>query len=441
MKEKFEEYLKDAKKGIMIIGTNSLSPILENSFEYFKNLLTVHNDLIISILYESDNENFNQSLCLDTKSSSTRHSYTSLTSHRDRVKGHNLKSGLKYRILNLFDNEEEKQKIAKRFNVYQSNLRLPINAIQKDDDVVFCQITNQLPTFSDYIKPHSKEYKKTILDYCAFYLNETKGGKYLSKPEEELIQLYDKESFPRGIFPRKAFYTTEFKRYSIWGFIFNRKGELLLHKRSKNTKDNRELWDKSIGGHVDIRDASSIATAKRELVEELFLPEDEMTKYMRADLGDIINYGEWNLKKKGEHTFKEAFDALGLSDWILFSAIDEDGEQLKLSRISERKFNFSKTDIRIRKTIFMSDVFFFIAPKDYLDDEIQMKELVKLSEKTGAASDHKLIAISELSDWIVDLEEKQKDKETFTDDLLFINTELKSMLERFSEFVKYVFNE
>lgn len=438
--EKFESYLKDAEKNITIIGTNSLIPLLENSGEFFSDLLKVHKDLKLTILFESDNENFNQSLCLNFKESKNRQSYEKLNSHRDRIKGRNENSGLKFQILKNIDSKS-KPEFESRIRIFQSNLRLPINIIRKDETAIFCHITTYLPTFADYLEPFSDEHLNQLLEYSEFYTANSKGGKYLSKPREELIQLYDKDEFPRGIFPRKAFYTTEFKRYSIWGFIFNRKGELLLHQRSHNTKDNRELWDKSIGGHVDIRDASSVVTAKRELVEELFLPEDEQTKYMRAELGDIINYGDWNLIKKGEYTFIESFQALGKSDWILFSATDENDDQLKVSRISERKFNYSDTDVKVRKTIFMSDVYFFIAPEDYLDTEEQMKELVKLSEKTGAANDHKLVAIDALSDWIEELEAKGSEKDVFTDDLLYINVELKPLLEKFSEFVKYVFNK
>lgn len=50
----------------------------------------------------------------------------------------------------------------------------------------------------------------------------------MSKPNDELIELYDMQDMPRGINPRKAFYTTNFQQYSVWAFIFTVKGELLL---------------------------------------------------------------------------------------------------------------------------------------------------------------------------------------------------------------------
>jgi len=119
--KKFESYLKDAEKTITIIGTNSLVPILENSGSYFADLLTVHKKLTITILFESDNENFNQSLCLNFKESKNRQSYEKLNSHRDRIKGRNENSGLKFQILKNID-EKKRLQIANRVYVLQNFL-------------------------------------------------------------------------------------------------------------------------------------------------------------------------------------------------------------------------------------------------------------------------------------------------------------------------------
>lgn len=438
---KFEDFFREAEREIRILGTNSLIPDLEESSKFFFDLLNLHRGMKLSIYYESDNENFNQSLCIDTDSSVNRISYSTLSLHRDRIRGLTAQSGIKAAILRLFDTPEEKKEADKRIEVKQVNLRLPVNVLVIDSRVFSCFVTHKLPTIESYREVTDEGLKQDLLEYIDFYTQPSKGGVYLSKPNEELIQLYDKSSFPRGIFPRASFYTTEFKRRSFWGFVFNRKGQLLLHQRSQQTKDNRGLWDKSIGGHVDIRDSSSYITAKRELVEEMFLPEDEHTKFMRADLGDLINFGDWNLRKRGENNFRSSFASLSPSDWILFSAVDEEGDPLSVSRVSERRFHLDDNKIKFRKTIFMSDIFMFIAPEGYLDDEEQMKELVKLSEKTGAAADHKLVSIEELRRWINTEEEENQEKTIFTDDLLYINVELRPLLERFSEFVRHIFNQ
>ena len=436
---KFEKIISSATEELTILGTNSLIPFLETSDKVLANLLKLNKDLRINIYYESDSENFTQSLCLDTQFSTNRISYSSLSVHRERIQGH---VGLKYSVKNHCEKEQEENDFDNRFTISQVNLRLPINVLKIDTKLLYCFVTNELPTIEDYIEVIDEKLIKKLSDYLDFYTDKAKGGIYLSEPNKELIQLYDEKDYPRGIFPRSCFYTTKYKRYSVWGFVFNRKGELLLHQRSdaKTTIDNRGLWDKSIGGHVNILDRSSLQTAKNELIEELFLPNDIDTKHLRADLGHLVNFGDWNIAKRGEMQFKEAFDSLTKNDWIIFGATDDNGDPISISRISDRRFHFSEDNVKYRKTIFMSDVYLFIAPEGYVDTHEQMKELVKLSEKTGAASDHKLISIGDLRDWINQEEEKDTEKEVFTDDLLYINVVLRPLLEKFSEFVKLIFS-
>ncbi len=435
----FEKYFEKAKEEIMIFGTNTLFPHLERSSKFFYNKLNLEDKLRLNIYFESDSENFNQSMTVDTKDSINRTSYTTLQTHKDRIKGTTSTSGLKNDIINHVEKKEIKKSISDRITVKQINLRFPINIIKVDSDVWFCFVTSKLPSITDYYQAKGK-IKEDINQYIRFYAISEQGRKYLSSPDEELIQLYDiEESIPRGIFPRKAFYTTEFKRYSVWGFVFNRKGELLLHQRSKHTKDNRLLWDKSIGGHVDISDSSTYQTAQRELIEELFLPQAEFTPFLKEDMAEFNNYGDLDFAKRPEIEFKSSFERLSAKEWIMFRATDRKGNPLTVSRISDRRMHDKEGKISIQKTVFMSDVYLFIAPRNYIDTHEQMKNLVELSEKTGAAEDHKIISVNSLRKWIEDEESKRISHEIFTDDLLFINLELRSLIERFAEFINYIF--
>src|SRR6185436_10783516 len=119
----FEEFLKQATNEIKILGTNTLIPHLENSSKFFFDLLTLNQNLNLSIYYESDNENFNQSLCLDTDNSPNRIAYSTLSLHRDRIKGLNSQSGIKASIVNLFETGNEKKHAEKRIEIKQVNLR------------------------------------------------------------------------------------------------------------------------------------------------------------------------------------------------------------------------------------------------------------------------------------------------------------------------------
>jgi len=441
---KFGLFFKDAKKNIIIIGTNSLIPHLEENAGFFADLLNVYPDLELKILYESDNENFNQSLCIDTNFSKNGMSYSSLKVHRDRISGTRSTKiqGFYEDILDCIDDDKIKEKSLNRILINQFNLRLPLNIIKADEKIWYCFHTHNLSTIDSYIEiPKNEALYEELNSYIDFILDPKKGGIYLSKPQDELIELYDNQGYPRGIIPRSAFYSTKFQRYSIWGFVFNRKGELLLHQRSKNTSDNKLLWDKSVGGHVDLSDSSTYITAQRELVEELFLPEAEFTKYVKADLGDIINFGDWNPEKRPAKHFKNNFRYLDKSDWILFRATDGKGDPLTISRISNRKHHLNENKIITKRTRFISDVYLFIAPPNYIDTKEQMKYLVEGAEETGSAQDHRLVTIQDLNDWIEKCEETDTHYDTFTDDLLYMNLEYRWLLESFSEFVKFSMQE
>jgi len=439
------DIVKQAQRRIVICGVSPIARDLEGQGDILANLLNLNRELSLAIIYESDSECFQQSLCVDTPFSVNRQSYASLTTHRNRISGppHGRRSrrdlGLLERIETSYSRMTRGGKVKERILVKQQNLRMPFCSLAVDDTILLALVTNVMPTLDDYcpLEKGSPLYAQ-VKSYLDFSLDETEGGVYLSDPSEELIQLYDREGFPRGIYPRACFYTTSFKRFSIWGFVFNRKGQLLLHQRSQTTKDGRGLWDKSTGGHVDLRDYSTFRTAQRELIEELFLPEAEFSKYIQAYLRDIVNFGDWNPVKRLEKSFAQAFAGLEPQDWILFRAMDENGDPLTVDRISKRRIH-DGDNVVIKDTVFMSDVFFFIAPEGYLDTEQQMAKTFSLAEKRGAAQAHKLVSVTELRDWIAVERQRGTEYEVFTEDLLYIDDQYRGLLERFCEFVRFVF--
>lgn len=451
---------KYAEKEIVIVGVNPIINEIIDNAQLFSDLLRCNQGLKITIIYESETENFNQSLFYDKDLSEHKIEFERLQTYRNRLiggkKARNKKNaGFLEDVLDYCKSEEESIDFSKRLTLLQNNLRHNINII-KADNVIFYSFTGlELPSINLYQKisiSSNPEFYKQISNYISFLFNAKTGGLYLSKPGEELIQLYDRDDYPRGIYPRKAFYSTDFQRYSVWAFIFNRKGELLLHKRSDYVADNQSLWDKSAGGHVDLRDSSTIITAKRELVEELFLPEAEYTKYMRAEIGDIIDFGEWNPEKRQEKHFKGDFDGMDDADWVVFRATNkETGDPLTIKRKSERVMHIKEKDINGKNLVdecghpifkaetetwntrFISDVFLFIAPEGYIDIEEQMCDLISAAEKSGAGAEHRLMSIEDLSK---DIDENPQ---KYTDDMVYVNNEMRWLLLQFSEFIKYIF--
>jgi hypothetical protein len=475
------EFLKNSagnppKKNLVIVGVNPIIEKMTANPELFYDLLVCSKDetppqLKITIIYESDDENFNQSLFYDKERSQHKVEFDRLQTLKKRLIGGRRKSkkvaGFIEAVLDCFpktlDNENKIKDAKSRLKLFENNRGHKANIILIDDVIWYSFTMLDIPTLDMYRK--ITEESDTILykqftDYIDNLLNinkitgEIEGNIFLSKAGDELIQLYDNDSFPRGIAPRKAFYSTDFQRYSIWAFIFNRKGELLLHKRSDITADNRSLWDKSTGGHVDLTDSSTMITAKRELVEEMFLPDAENTKYMSADLGDIIDFGEWNLNKREEKYFVDSFNGLDEFDWIVFRATDVENREvvpMTIRRKSSRIMHIKDKDTqgKIMKssdgkpqehtetwyTRFISDVFLFIAPEGYIDNEEQMKKLLNAAEIAGAASAHKLISIDDL------ISDVENNPQKYTDDVVYMCSEKKKTLVEFSESVKFIFKK
>lgn len=453
---------------LIVVGVNPIVQEITTNPQLFFDLLNT-TPVKITLIYESETENFNQSLFHVNGSKEKSLDFDRLETYRSRLlggkKGRKNTAGLVEDVLRYCEDNEKKKDMRSRIRLLQNNLRQFVNIIWADDVIWYCFTTLGLPEISMYQKITEQtdhDLYAQLAAYVNFLLDENTGGKYLSKPDDELIELYDMKDMPRGIYPRKAFYTTNFQRYSVWAFIFNRKGELLLQQRSPFTKDNRGLWDKSAGGHVDLKDSSTIITAKRELVEELFLPEAEFSKYMSADLGDIVDFGEWNIEKRPEKSLRDEFDGLEPNDWVVFRATDSEGEPMTVQRKSQRIMHIQDIDEQSGSTIpmtdengniikwgngkirykehietwytrFISDVFLFVAPEGYIDTQEQINDLMGVAEKAGAQSSHKLMSIDALID---DVEEHP---ELYTDDMLFMCSEEKRLLVEFAESIKFIF--
>jgi 16S rRNA (adenine1518-N6/adenine1519-N6)-dimethyltransferase len=84
----------------------------------------------------------------------------------------------------------------------------------------------------------------------------------------EEFDVVDQNDIATGAAPRREVHGNNFRHRAVHIFIFNRKGELLLQKRSPWKDRNPELWDSSAAGHVAAGEEYD-RTADRELEEEL----------------------------------------------------------------------------------------------------------------------------------------------------------------------------
>ena len=149
-------------------------------------------------------------------------------------------------------------------SIRQLNLRMCFNAIFADDARLYIGPTFPVGHSEDHYFSVSRDMPlhTEVARLIHGYQDHKGAGVYTSDKDDEMLVMYDRDRVPRGIFPRHAFYNTEFQRYSVWLLVFTRDGKVLLHRRAPDAKDNRGLWDES-GGHVDIADSSSAQAPAR----------------------------------------------------------------------------------------------------------------------------------------------------------------------------------
>ena len=83
------------------------------------------------------------------------------------------------------------------------------------------------------------------------------------------IDLFTKDRVPTGLTKKRSEIAPEdFKHQVVHVCIFNSKNQMLIQQRTPDKKGWPNLWDFSIGGHVDAGE-TPIQGAMRELKEEL----------------------------------------------------------------------------------------------------------------------------------------------------------------------------
>jgi hypothetical protein len=213
---------------IIIVGVNPIIDEIVNNPRLFYNMLNTNEKLTITILYESDTENFNQSLFFDRKQGDRKIDYDRLQTYHARLLGSSggKKTGFIKDVLSYNTDGNKRCSMESRIRLLQNNLRNFVNLIIKDSIIYYSFTTTEYPSLEMYSKLERAKANNDKNDlgnnlyeqlqkYVQFLLDNDTGGKYLSVPGDELIELYDNHSYPRGIYPRKAFYSTDYQRYSV----------------------------------------------------------------------------------------------------------------------------------------------------------------------------------------------------------------------------------
>jgi hypothetical protein len=308
------------------------------------------------------------------------------------------------------------------------HLPIPVSMVQVDDRL-FANLWLHGPAdcFEEIVATHP--WRSLLTTYINAYFDPQCGRKYASDPGEEVLELFDHERIPRGIYPRSSFYDTDYSQLVTWAFVFDRKGRLLIHRRSDNAKDNRGMWDKSVGGHINLQtDIDSSRAVVREVLEELY--SDELKKgpsgiaaWWVASDREIVYLGEWRPDHRQRYPFQEinSFD----HKWAFFRL--RDSQYLSSPRLLPEG--------PTRRLRVIADVFLFVAGSQL--NESSLSDLKN--------SEFKLIELAELKNVMdkalrgekVSGFDRSKSIPEFTPDLTNIMTgRLRDTLEEFAQYIK-----
>ena len=194
--------------------------------------------------------------------------------------------------------------------------------------------TNRFERYNDYVR-YFNAYMNS--GYCT---EETSKGN-----RKEIIYNYTFDRAVIGQMPRDSFYGSDNYKLVMWALIFDRKGQILIHKRSENAKDNQGMWDKSVGGHIAIKDRDTITGASREIAEELYTVEEEEQGHTKSsgwtniNENKIIYLGKWsetrypnfanNLHLESDEFYSFSFDSRMTDQPIDSMRVLPNGTQIK----------------------------------------------------------------------------------------------------------------
>lgn len=407
--------IKSSRRNLLFIG---LSPLIEKKDQWNQLKEELYNllkggDISCTFISESDNQLFQTSLITDAPDASAdkRVSFSTLKFKRDLIKKE---------LVEKLDNTA--------ISTYKfSTLPIHCYVVKIDEKIWICPSNIVNADITSYINiDESHAWYNSTTKMIDSLCSSSHQGLYLAEPNDELLELFDQEQVPRGIYPRNCFYDTDHFQYVVWGLIFSREGELLIHQRSKNAKDNQGQWDKSIGGHVDFtQERSSHYAAVRELIEELFTDEVATDDQLLTPFVNKPYYlGDWRPGTLGidylDHiSVIEKEQKLGNEPWVYF----------KLPNTLEHYTPRTLPNGDIRKLRVIVDTFIFVANTNFNRETLRSGKLRN--------SKFDLVRPAELKAWI-DQGKNHQGLFGATPDLLFIMSgKIREIIDQASQLIQY----
>ncbi|MBN1487118.1 MAG: tetratricopeptide repeat protein [Anaerolineae bacterium] len=354
-KSELEEILGGAEHSVRLLGVVALDPDWQTLAKRWAATWARNPDFRIAILCESDGLLFSKSFTYDTAAARKRRSFRELKFIRDRVTVE-----LPQTLIEIGATQGVIDPKLK-FTIEVMHLSMPVSVIDIDGRLFAnLWLHEAKSTFEEIHQDHP--WYTSIVEYINTYFDKGYGRQYACRYGDEVLELFDHDRIPRGIYPRSSFYDTDYSQLVVWAFIFDREGRLLIHRRSDNAKDNQGMWDKSVGGHVDFTDVDTSRAVLREVIEELFSEEVEKSAsdYNKWAVSDqeMIFLGEWRPEQRQWHPFNEirAFER----EWAFFKL--RDSQRLYSPR--------TLPEGTVRRLRVISDVYLFVAGPELTDQSL-----------------------------------------------------------------------
>jgi hypothetical protein len=234
------------------------------------------------------------------------------------------------------------KKTAQRLVIKDCYMPIPVPLIKIDNELFITQALTKfdsvkkfqyvgdidsLPWEAEDQEPYRSYWITEFQNYYNTYFDSNGVLKYSTEEtskgdRKEVIDIFNESRVRIGTGPRDAFLSNmAIVKSVVWALIFDREGNILIHQRANNAKDNRGLWDKSVGGHVSVEDIDTIEAVCREITQEFYTIEEEgqsgydKIEWLIVNKNKIIYLGEW--KTTRYPNFRELI--LDSDEYFLFS--------------------------------------------------------------------------------------------------------------------------
>ncbi len=269
-----DRYIEDATQEVVFLGGISQRRMSQEWYRLLAKALAkgVH----VSLFIESPQQLFWRSLSLDEKVDDNCRDYGYLRA-RHNIQRSEMPSQIAAILKEMERNSECGVVMGASELLLVREVDIPIYTfITKIDDTFVIVPRSHLRaslSCAEIVLDKEDSRWKQANDYVSFCQRLADEGRYIDYPGTDKLSVYsDNGHICRGEMARRSFRVASgLETRVIHGLIFNRRGEMMLRFRERDEYDNKELWDKSFGGNVEVeKDASLRNTAARELHEEVF---------------------------------------------------------------------------------------------------------------------------------------------------------------------------